>query len=382
MPPAPPPRDDATQAAAQLAWQGQAATLRRLIGEGAFQACFATAQAQRILPDQRLLLAVPNRFIYDTIRRHYADAMSESAGLLEVVLVVDASLAPPATDATGAGMEAGAVLSPPLRGALARIFATRGFWSLHGERQLRLFEADDLEGRLQVIPSVRGANGVFEALVFTALFSVWANGARQEPIVEVSLRGLAEILNLSWHGELGAKFRHSVDLLKLTGYRFSLSDETGGEDDLFSLLDRVQTRWSGPPSSPYRRITAVFSQVAYALMQDRQTIRPFDLEVFAALGGQRQLARRLFLFLEAQSGGRGDDGIEIIQRLANARLAGTLGYDPTNRSFTRDLRRAGGAIVDCAPRYRSIGVRPRSKSYLRYGEARHLLYCTRRPRNA
>jgi hypothetical protein len=65
------------------------------------------------------------------------------------------------------------------------------------------------------------------------LLSVWANGARESPAVVCGARELADVLALSWHGELAERLRHAVAVLKATTYRLEVDAGDGGWTDDF-----------------------------------------------------------------------------------------------------------------------------------------------------
>jgi len=265
---------------------------------------------------------------------------------------------------------------PP--GVIERLLAQRGFWSLTPSHEdIGVFEVEDLQGTLQIEPSARGVPGTYEAVVFTGLLSLWAGGARERPEVTTSLRGLAELLSLSWGGKTAAELRDAIELLKLTGYRVTVEVPSRGFSRLFSLLDRVETSWSGPPSTPHRHVTAVFSEVVFEAISAPASLRPVDLAALRSLGHQRELAKRLFLLLEGLPAGRLDERREIIERLVDARLAATLGSQVELRELRRLLARAGEAIVANASRYDEVEITPRKKRGLRPGEPRYLLRVVR-----
>lgn len=259
----------------------------------------------------------------------------------------------------------------------ARLLAERGFWTLTPGAQLSLFEFEDLGGTMEVVPSALGMPSVTEALVMNALVSKWADGSREDPTVSVSATELAGVLGLSMFGGLSERLARSVEILKTTSYRYVEQGNGSGSSDLFSLLDRVKTRWHGAPSSPRRRIEATFSAVVLEAIGNRRMIRPIDLDVIHALP-RRDLARRLFLFLESspghrEAGHRSAPGEDFIQRIIDDRLAGTLGWSGELRDLPRRITRAG-ALVETASagRYR-IHVERRTKRGLRPGDPRYLL---------
>jgi len=290
------------------------------------------------------------------------------------------SASPPSEDddplaPAGAALERQKELPPTL---LARLLAQRGFWSLSPSAHPERFELVDVKGRLQVIASTLGVPGVFEAMVFNGLLSVWANGARESPAVVCSARELADVLALSWHGELAERLRHAVAVLKATTYRLEVDADDGGWTDDFSLLDRVQTKWDGSRTSPRRAMRAVFSEVAFEQITQRRMIRPLDLPAFRAIDEKSDLARRLFLFLEASPGSiQLARGREAIERIVDERLAASLGARSQLKHFRPALARAGATIVCAAPRYEHIEVVPRTKRALRRGEPRSVLRVVR-----
>ncbi len=262
-------------------------------------------------------------------RGHFGEIVALLAadrGLHGVRFLVDPKLAPHTgrkASAIGGGGALDRDVSTSLArsrapGVIARLLAERGFWSLSPGGQLSLFEVDDLRGSLQVLPSALGSCGMFEAIVFTGLLSLWANGPRSEPAVATSARQLADLLGLSWYGDLGERLRRAVDLLALTGYRLEASGSAGGWTDAFTLLDRAQTVWSGAPTSPRRH-----------------------------------------------------------ERIVDHRLAGTLGAARDLRKLRQHLVRAAGPIVEASPRYEAIDVVRRTKRGLRRGEPRYLLRVVR-----
>ena len=264
---------------------------------------------------------------------------------------------------------------------VARLLAERGFWALTPASQLELFEVEDIHGSLQVIPSAQGASGVREAIVFTGLVSLWADGARDSPEIVTSTRALAEQLCMSWGGETGEQIKQAIGLLRRTHYCFQLQDPRAGWDQDFTLLHELETAWSGPPTSPHRHIRAVFHPVVFEQLRDRRNIRPIDLEVLRRLGPQRELARRLFLLLEALPAHALDPEFgrrrEIIERLVDHRLSGSLGSTARPAKLVEGLKRAGAAIVDAAPRYETIEVAARGKRNLAVGDPRNIIRVVR-----
>lgn len=370
-------------AAAVLGWEQLAAGLRRTLGD-TVALWFAGARPLTVEAGV-LVLALPNDFSREWIEGHFRgvlDRCAAGAALAGVRLVVDERAE---TTATVSDEEepAGAKTSqerqkelPPV--LLARLLAQRGFWSLSPAADRERFDVTDVRGHLQVIPSALGVPGVFEAMVFNGLLSVWANGARETPDAVCSARELASVLGLAWHGELAERLRHAVGVLKATTYRLELEGGNGGWTDDFSLLDRVQTAWGGARSSPHRAMRAVFSEVVFEQITQRRMLRPLDLAAFRAIDEKSHLARRLFLFLEASPAsvelGCGREGLE---RLADARLAGTLGFRSQLKHFRPTLARAGATVVRAAPRYEHIEVVPRAKRALRSGEPRYVLRVVR-----
>jgi len=307
-------------------------------------------------------------------------AASETAPAVR--FVTDAELTPPRVAVAG-GVETKS--QAPLErqrerapGVVARLLAERGFWSLAPGGQLSLVEVGDLHGVLQMLPSALGPCGIFEAIVFTGLLSLWADGPRDEPVVVTSARQLADLLGLSWKGDLGERLRHAVEKLQLTSYRLEASGPSGGWTDAFSLLDRAQTIWSGARTSPQRRIRAVFSEAVFEQITRPRMLRPVDLVALRAIGEQRDVARRLFLFLEGSPAPiRLGHRYEGIERIVDPGLAGTLGAAPDLRKLRQHLLRAAAPIVEASPRYEAIDVVPRTKRGLQRGEPRYLLRVVR-----
>jgi len=339
--------------------------------------------------DGELVLAVPNSFCATRIRSHHASLLhqwSEGAGYRVEVVVRE--------DATSGLAQLAAVnqvqaedhrarelaldrqrQQPP--GVITRLLAERGFWSLDPASQLALFQVDDLHGALQVIPSALGTPGTYEAAVFTGLLTLWAGGDRSEPRVHTSLRSLAELLDLSWGGRTAAELRHAIEVLKFTGYRAIGQNQSGGWERLFNLLNDVETQWTGPSTTPHRQVMAVFSDPIWQLISQPRVLRPVELSLLRALGHNRELAKRLFLFLEGTSMHPLESGRETVERIVDQRLAGTLGARGELRDLRRNLIRAGEAITSVAPRYERIEVVPRQKRGLRPGEPRYLLRIVR-----
>jgi hypothetical protein len=261
---------------------------------------------------------------------------------------------------------------------IARLLGERGFWSLTPAAQLELFEVEDLVGRLEVVPTARGAAGMREALVFSALASLWADGPRDSPEVITSVRALAEQAALSWSGQASTGILEALEVLRLTGYRFVVQSRRAGHERTFTLLSELETEWTGAPTSPRRRVRVVLDEVVAAWLADKRNIRPIDVGVLRALGPQRELARRLFLLLEVHGAGEVDGGREVLNRLVDERLAGTLGTRTVMKKLVPALRRAGEAIESAAPRYESVRVISRERRLIVPGEARYLIRAERR----
>ena len=214
-------------------------------------------------------------------------------------------------------------------------------------------------------------------MVFTGLLAIWGDGPRGEPVVECGLRRLAGVLGLAWGGRTAEQLRTAIERLKTTSYRTTVSDEDGGRERLFSLLDEIETTWVGPPTTTHRRVRAVFSRTAWEVISEPRILRTVDLSVLRALGPRRELARRLFHLLEAQPGHELGRGVEIVERLVDTRLVASLGTQRPVWKVAQELRVAGAAISTAAPRYRRVELVPRRKRSLAPGEPRWLLRVVR-----
>lgn len=356
--------------------------LRGELPSPAFSMCFGVAEERG-----DGVLALPNEFVRGVVARRYDDELrrwAESTGVSSVELVVDVSIA--ASRVPDAASESADVVdeappAPTLRfppGVTTRLLAERGFWSLSPGQRAAPFAVDDLRGSLAVEPSRRGAPGVYEATVFTGLLTLWAGGDRREPVVRVSLRRLCALLDLSWSGKTAAELRAAIEKLKTTTYRMTFTDEVGGRERLFSLLDEIETQWQGPATTPHRAVRAVFSRMVFEQISQPRILRPVDLAALKSIGHRRDLARRLFLFLEGQPGHEFRPGLEVLERVVDARLAATLGCSAPLWRVAGLLRPAGGAICDAVDRYERAELVPRRKRMLEVGEPRWLLRVVRR----
>jgi len=373
---------------AHAEWLSLQTHLRASMAAPEYLSLFITAQA-RSLTDGTLALAVSNEFASQRIRDKHRDTLHAWVATAEhvdqVAIVVDPSLALPerfdeasgavpasrTAQATDAAIARQGELPP---GIIAQLLAERGFWSLTPSGQLELFNVDDLHGTLQTIPSVLGSCGMREAVVFTGLLTLWGNSDRSEPVVETSLKRLADVLGMSWSGNTAALLRESIQLLKLTNYYIAVQDgQLGGWDRTFSILDEIQTQWSGPASSPHRHVTAVFSRAIFEQISQHSNIRPLDLAVLRAIGEQRTLARRLYLLLESLPAHTLDARTHYMHRIVDQRLAGTLGVQPDLRKLRQHLLRAGKVLMQAEPAYQLVDVVPRAKRDLRRGEPKYLL---------
>ncbi len=262
-----------------------------------------------------------------------------------------------------------------------RLLAERGFWTLAPTTHGTLFEWDDLEGTLEVHPSAdTPAPGVHEALVMGVLVSRWASGPRDPdtPEVAISISAIADSLELPPSGPNLARITQAIESLKRTSYRFVVQAGGEGYSDEFNLLDRVRTRWQGPPTSPNRRISAHLSTVVIDALLERRRIRPVDIRTLRALGEQRELARRLFLFLESRPGHNEGDGWDRIEHTVDTRLGHTLGTAAELKILRRQLIRAAEAITAVAEDRYMIDVIPRRARAIAPGEPRYLLRARRR----
>jgi hypothetical protein len=113
------------------------------------------------------------------------------------------------------------------------------------------------------------------------------------------------------------------------------------------------------------------------VISEPRILRTVDLAVLRTLGPRRELARRLFYLLEAQPGHELSRGVEVVERLVDARLLASLGTQRQVWKVAQELRTAGSAITAAAPRYRSVELVPRRKRSLGPGEARWLLHVVR-----
>ncbi len=348
-----------------------------------FAMCFSAAEER---PGG--ILALPNGFLKTLVATRYGgelDRYAESVGLERVEIVVDPTVSVRATDAQAS--DAQAPDAPPKApfarnrqqppGLTTRLFAERGFWQLTPLGPGGTREFDDLRGRLRVEAGAQGACGTYEAMVLSGLLAVWGDGHRAEPVVECGLRRLAGVLGLAWGGRTATQLRAAIERLKTTTYRTTISDEDGGRERLFSLLDEIETTWIGPPTTIHRRIRAVVSRPAWEVISEPRILRTVDLTVLRTLGPRRELARRLFYLLEAQPGHELSRGVEVIERLVDTRLLASLGTQRTVWKVAQELRAAGTAITTASPRYRHAELVPRRKRSLAPGDPRWLLRVVR-----
>src|SRR4051812_45417337 len=132
------------------------------------------------------VIALPNRFTRDWVARHFDDELrrwAASTGRTAVELVVDPSPprgSPPEDDERDREAriveqlraERDAHQRSVSNGVVVKLLAERGFWSLSPSRPVEPYELEDLGGVLEVLPSARGAAGIYEACVFTGLVSL------------------------------------------------------------------------------------------------------------------------------------------------------------------------------------------------------------------
>ena len=253
-----------------------------------FAMCFSAAEER---PGG--ILALPNRFLKTLVAQRYADELERyaaSVGLARVEIVVDPTVSAPAAHEPLAEAAKGTPATPAREqppGLTTRFFAERGFWQISALGPGQTRELDDLRGRLRVEAGAQGACGTYEAMVFSGLLAVWGDGHRAEPVVECGLRRLSGVLGLAWGGRTAAQLRTAIERLKTTTYRTIVSDEDGGRERLFSLLDEIETTWVGPPTTIHRRIRAVFSRTAWEVISEPRILRTVDLTVLRTLGPRR-----------------------------------------------------------------------------------------------
>ena len=315
------------------------------------------------------VLAAPTDFSRAQIARKFA-AELRAFGAEVVVDTALAAAAPPLEEPATRPTRR----FPP--GVVAKLLVERGYWSLSPTGTP--WVSEDVKGTLSVEPGASGAPGVSEAIAFTGLVSIWAHGPRVDPVVETSLSYLAAVLGLTFSGQRAKQLRTAIERLKTTTYRATLVNDDGGIERLFSILDEIQTTWTGPPSSPHRHVRAVFSRTTLELLKRPKMLRPIDLGVLRELGPQRDLARRLFLFLEASTAHPTGNGVEVIERIVDDRLAATLGTRLPSWKLAQQLRPACTAIEAASDRYRRVEITDRRKQCLRHGEPRLALRVIRR----
>jgi hypothetical protein len=344
-----------------------------------FAMCFSAAEER---PGG--ILALPNGFLKTLVAQRYADELrryAASAGLERVEIVVDPTVTAVSPDRAPPHLPDASPAQPPVReqppGLTTRLFAERGFWQLTPLGPGDTRELDDLRGRLRVEAGAQGACGAYEAMVLSGLLAVWGDGHRAEPVVECGLRRLAGVLGLGWGGRTATQLRTAIERLKTTTYRTTVADEDGGRERLFSLLDEIETTWVGPPTTIHRRIRAVFSRTAWEVISEPRVMRTVDLAALRSLGPRRELARRLFYLLEAQPGHELGRGVEVVERLVDARLLASLGTQRPVWKVAQELRNAGSAIPTAAPRYRRVELVPRRKRSIAPGDPRWLLRVVR-----
>jgi Replication initiator protein A len=268
---------------------------------------------------------------------------------------------------------------------VAQFAAERGFWSLTpvGREKVRI---EERQGWLEIHPSKDyPVPGVHELQVFNAITSLWASGDRARPEVETSVSEFARAVGVKRSGQNLAAIVSALESLKATSYKvqFLVKAPQDGPPTqraiMFSLIDELDTTWTGPATSPNRTIRIRLSDQVFTLLRDNtRLLRRVDKDALARLGPQRRFARRLLIFLDGAAAHRlpNQPGIEIIDRVIDEALAASLGIhrdEPDLYELKRSIELAATAILKASDRYRSIDVIARKKVGLRRGEPRHLL---------
>jgi hypothetical protein len=272
---------------------------------------------------------------------------------------------------------------------VAQFAAERGFWALTpvGQQKVRV---EERQGWLEIHPSKDyPVPGVQELHVFNAVTSLWAGGDRSTPHIEASVSEFARAMGVKRSGQNLAAIVSALESLKATSYKvqFLVRPPEGSPEDgpktqraiLFSLIDELDTTWTGPPTSPNRSIRVRLSDQIFMLLRDNtRLLRRVDQKAMLALGPQRRFARRLLIFLDGAAAHRlpSQPGVELIERVIDERLAASLGNyaeHPDLYELKRSIELAAAAIIDVSSRYQRIEVVPRKKGNLRRGDPRYLL---------
>jgi hypothetical protein len=330
------------------------------------------------------VLALENGFLRGIVAQRYGHELrryAASTGIDRVELVVDPALASPSVGQRDDSRDLPPLPPPAVRelppGLTTRLFAERGFWLMAPLAPGRVLELADLRGRIRIEAGAQGSCGTYEAMVLAGLLAIWGDGPRAEPVVECGLRRLSTVLGLGWGGRTATQLRVAIERLKSTTYRTTIADDGAGRELLFSLLDEIETTWIGPPTSTRRHVRAVFSRTTWEAVSAPRALRVVDLDALRRLGPRRELARRLLYLLDAQPGHEIRPGLEVVERLVDERLIAGLGTSRPIWKVAQELRVAGAAITEAAPRYRRVELIPRRKRSLAPGEPRLLLHVVR-----
>lgn len=372
-------------------WSELRAFLQAQLPGAVFGMCFADATC--VESADGFDIRVPTDFAASETRRSaipLIDAWSDVNDVSQVTITVDPTLAEPGislVDEFQMGERPGLADTPVA--LVAQFAAERGFWALTpvGRQKVRV---EERQGWLEIHPSKDyPVPGVHELHVFNAVTSLWAGGDRQSPQVEASVSEFARAMGVRRSGQNLAAIVAALESLKATSYKvqFLVRPPDGAPDDgpktqraiMFSLIDELDTTWTGAPTSPNRSIRVRLSDQIFILLRDNtRLLRRVDQPALLALGPQRRFARRLLIFLDGAAAHRlpSQPGVEIIERVIDARLAASLGNyakQPDLYELKRSIELAATAILGVSTRYQRIEVVPRKKANLRRGEPRYLL---------
>lgn len=286
----------------------------------------------------------------------------------EPTVIADLLPAIAASIQSSQGIHRTVTISGPKHVILENNLTRKGIWSADASRDPHqselVFETEDIVGKL-VMESSLGRLSTAEMEMVSWIMAQWERQENpDDPWVHCSLKGLADAFGVTWSGRRAAFIKEGLERLHAVRFKAEVWNHREGKlkTELFGIFDRVSiverkdsysARWSVEAGNAPVKI-----KIGDFLHQQLK-LGQFHRYAWQVLRGKLQspLAKRLYIFLDAQRGTQIPAGW-LYEVRVDQDLFASLGIRDRNISRARTrLREACGELLAADSSYLELHVR-------------------------
>jgi hypothetical protein len=259
-------------------------------------------------------------------------------------------------------------VSAPNHVILENNLTRKGIWSADASRDPHqaeiLFETDDIVGKL-VMESSLGRLSTTEMEMVSWVMAQWERQENpDDPWVHCSLKGLADAFGVTWSGSRAAFIKDGLERLHAVRFKAEVWNHKEGKlkTELFGIFDRVSIVERKDGFSARWSVEAGNAPVKIKLgdfLHQQLKLGQFHRYAWQVLRGKLKgpLAKRLYIFLDAQRGNETPSGW-LYEVRVNPGLFASLGIRDRNISRARSrLREACAELLAADSSYKELHLR-------------------------